>query len=76
VCSFFSACPRYLVEIFEKDPVFLISIMGTVSKQNNSELRQKLTYEATEVIAMTTAHTTSQKQEKIYYFLKYDKAKN
>jgi hypothetical protein len=47
--------------------------MGTLSKQKSAQ-RQKLTYEGREIIGMTTAYMTSQKYEKVYYFLKHDKA--
>jgi len=50
-----------------------LEVLQQLHKQNNSASRQKVTYNARKMKGTTTAHMTSQKYEKIHYFLKYER---
>jgi hypothetical protein len=69
---FLPTCPSILVQIYKS--WFSLEVLRQLHKQKNSASRQKLTYDARKMNGMTTAHMTSQKNEKLYYFLKYEKA--
>jgi hypothetical protein len=53
---------------------FSLEVLWQLKIQNNSASRQKLTYDPRKMKGMTKAHMTSQKYEKVYYFLKYERA--
>ena len=52
---------------------FSLEVLQHVHKQKSAS-RQKLTYDTRKMTGMTTTHMTSQKHQKLYYVLKYEKA--